>query len=73
MNCLRRGGIATVGELASKEEKDLMALRNFGQKSNREIKERLENLGLSLASTEPEDGEEGEEEIVETDEAIIES
>jgi DNA-directed RNA polymerase subunit alpha len=54
MNCLRRGGIATVGELASKEEKDLMALRNFGQKSNREIKERLESLGLSLASSEPE-------------------
>ncbi|MFC2056376.1 DNA-directed RNA polymerase subunit alpha [Chloroflexota bacterium] len=49
MNCLRRGGIATVGELANKEEKDLMALRNFGQKSNREIKERLEGLGLSLA------------------------
>jgi DNA-directed RNA polymerase subunit alpha len=73
MNCLRRGGIATVGELASKEEKDLMALRNFGQKSNREIKERLESLGLSLASTEPENGEEVEEEVVETDEAIIES
>lgn len=50
MNCLRRGGIATVGELASKSEKDLMSLRNFGQKSNREIKERLESLGLSLAS-----------------------
>ena len=48
-----------------------MALRNFGQKSNREIKERLESLGLSLASTEPEEGE--EEEVVETDEAIIES
>ncbi|OGN87111.1 MAG: DNA-directed RNA polymerase subunit alpha [Chloroflexi bacterium RBG_13_46_14] len=70
MNCLRRGGIATVGELASKEEKELMALRNFGQKSNREIKERLESLGLSLASTEPENGE---EEVTETDEAIIES
>ena len=69
MNCLRRGGIATVGELASKEEKELMSLRNFGQKSNREIKERLESLGLSLASTEPEDGE--EEEVVETDEAIV--
>ncbi|UCD08296.1 MAG: DNA-directed RNA polymerase subunit alpha [Dehalococcoidales bacterium] len=71
MNCLRRGGIATVGELASKEEKELMALRNFGQKSNREIKERLDSLGLSLASTEPEDGgDDEEEEIVETGEAI---
>lgn len=60
MNCLRRGGIATVGELASKTEKDLMALRNFGQKSMQEIKDRLEGLGLSLAAH-SEEGEEEEE------------
>ena len=48
LNCLRRGSIATLGELISKEEKDLMALRNFGQKSRREINDRLEELGLSL-------------------------
>jgi len=48
MNCLRRGGIATVGELISKGEKALLQLRNFGQKSKREIDERLEVLGLSL-------------------------
>jgi len=59
MNCLRRGGIATVGELASKSEKDLMSLRNFGQKSNLEIQDRLEALGLSLVSLENED-EDGE-------------
>lgn len=58
MNCLRRGGIATVGELANKTEKDLMVLRNFGQKSKQEIVDRLEALGLSLA----EQSEEGEEE-----------
>ncbi|MBN2238542.1 MAG: DNA-directed RNA polymerase subunit alpha [Dehalococcoidales bacterium] len=69
MNCLRRGGIATVGELASKEEKDLMALRNFGQKSNREIKERLESLGLSLASSESEGYEEEDEEDSDIDES----
>jgi len=49
MNCLRRGGIATVGDLISKGEKELLALRNFGQKSKREIDERLKALGLSLA------------------------
>ena len=49
MNCLRRGGIATVGELIGKTEKDLLALRNFGQKSKREIVERLSGLELSLA------------------------
>ena len=56
LNCLRRGGIATVGELISKEEKELMNLRNFGQKSRREIEERLEGLGLSLVKNENEDG-----------------
>ncbi|MBU0469832.1 MAG: DNA-directed RNA polymerase subunit alpha, partial [Candidatus Omnitrophica bacterium] len=48
MNCLRRGGIATVGELISKKSKDLLQLRNFGQKSYREIEEKLQELGLSL-------------------------
>jgi len=62
MNCLRRGGIATVGELVSKEERDLMALRNFGQKSKNEIKERLAELGLSLASDEREEEEKSQEE-----------
>ncbi|MFC2020526.1 DNA-directed RNA polymerase subunit alpha [Chloroflexota bacterium] len=66
MNCLRRGGIATVGELAGKTEKDLMELRNYGEKSNREIKDRLEALGLSLVPHYNE-GEE-EEEPAEADE-----
>ncbi len=58
MNCLRRGGISTVGELAIQTEKELMSLRNFGQKSKKEIEDRLEALGLSLASDEEEAGEE---------------
>lgn len=48
MNCLRRGNISTVGELISRGEKGLLALRNFGQKSKLEIEERLNELGLSL-------------------------
>jgi DNA-directed RNA polymerase subunit alpha len=48
MNCLRRSGINTVGELISTDINDLMALRNFGQKSKKEIDERLEALGLSF-------------------------
>jgi len=69
LNCLRRGGVATVGELISKEEKDLMGLRNFGQKSNQEIKDRLATLGLSLAPHDIEGGE--EEESTEPEEAVI--
>ena len=48
MNCLRRGGIATVGEVISRGEKGLLSLRNFGQKSKQEIEECLNVLGLSL-------------------------
>ena len=48
MNCLSRAGIATVGEIISKGEKELMALRNFGQKSKVEIEQRLAELGLSF-------------------------
>ncbi len=48
MNCLRRGGIATVGELISRGERSLLALHNFGQKSKQEVEERLRELGLSL-------------------------
>ncbi|MFC1871255.1 DNA-directed RNA polymerase subunit alpha [Chloroflexota bacterium] len=49
MNCLRRAGIATVGELVSRGERELMSLRNFGLKSKVEIEERLNGLGLSLS------------------------
>ena len=50
INCLRRATITTVGELITKKEKDLLRLRNFGQKSLREIRDRLKGLDLSLAS-----------------------
>ena len=61
LNCLRRGGITTVGELISKGEKELLALRNFGQKSKLEIDERLKGLGLSLKQESSGDEDEDEE------------
>ncbi len=68
MNCLRRGNITTVGELISKGEKGLLALRNFGQKSRVEIEERLNELGLSL-SPKTEDEEAAGDEVESSDEA----
>jgi len=41
MNCLRRSNITTVGELVAKGTKELLKLRNFGQKSYQEIEDRL--------------------------------
>jgi DNA-directed RNA polymerase subunit alpha len=37
-----------VGQLAMKSEAEMLKYRNFGKKSLNEIKEKLQNLGLSL-------------------------
>ena len=47
-NCLKRAGIHTVAELANKSEEDMMKVRNLGRKSLKEVKEKLESLGLGL-------------------------
>ena len=47
-NCLKRAGINTVEELNQKTESDLMKVRNLGKKSLQEIKDKLEELELSL-------------------------
>ncbi len=49
MNCLRRAGITTVGELISGGKKELLSLRNFGQRSIQELEERLTAIGLSFS------------------------
>ncbi len=48
-NCLKREGVATIGELVQKTEQDLLDVRNFGQKSIEEVKQKLAERGLSLA------------------------
>ncbi len=47
-NCLKREGINTVGDLVQKSEAELMDIRNFGQKSIDEVKQKLAELGLGL-------------------------
>jgi DNA-directed RNA polymerase subunit alpha len=61
MNCLRRGNIATVGEVINKGEKGLMTLRNFGVKSLQELEERLKELGLTLTAPEENQKEQTED------------
>ncbi len=53
-NCLKVAHIKTVGELVSKRDEELLAVKNFGQKSLDEIKERLKDMGLSLGMDVPE-------------------
>ena len=48
LNCLKRAAINTVEELTQKSEEDMMKVRNLGKKSLDEVKNKLEELGLSL-------------------------
>jgi DNA-directed RNA polymerase subunit alpha len=52
-NCLKREGINTVSELVALSEMQLMNIRNFGQKSVDEVKDKLVEMGLSLKDSVP--------------------
>lgn len=47
-NCLKSIGVRTIGELLDYPESELLKLRNFGEKSLVEIREKLDPLGLNL-------------------------
>ena len=54
-NGLRSIGVVTVGQLTKLTVKDFFNIRNFGQKSINEIKEKLDSMGLSLSPSEYDD------------------
>lgn len=47
-NCLKRAGIQTVEELTMKTEEEMMRVRNLGKKSLKEVKEKLQAIGLGF-------------------------
>ncbi len=53
-NCLKRSQITKVGQILQMSENELLSLRNFGQKSLTELREKLREHGVL-----PEDGGEG--------------
>jgi DNA-directed RNA polymerase subunit alpha len=53
-NCLESGRIAWIWELVQKTETELMELRAFGRTSLREVKKKLEDMGLVLGMKLPE-------------------
>ncbi|MBT5247187.1 MAG: DNA-directed RNA polymerase subunit alpha [Microbacteriaceae bacterium] len=52
-NCLKREGINTVSELIALSEHQLVNIRNFGQKSVDEVRDKLAEMGLSLKDPMP--------------------
>lgn len=47
-NCLSSAGIILIGDLVQKPEADMLKIKNFGQKSLKEINHILHEFGLSL-------------------------
>ena len=71
-NCLKRGGINTLGQLLEKSEQELMDLRHFGEKSRQEVEEKLQLMGYVLPIKEvkeslPAAKPESKAEVVETE------
>jgi len=48
MNCLKNANIRTLRDLVAKSEKEMVEIRNFGEKSLKEVQEKLEALGLGF-------------------------
>jgi DNA-directed RNA polymerase subunit alpha len=52
-NCLELANIVSVAQLVSLNDRELLGLRSFGRTSLREIKRKLEDLGLTLGMQMP--------------------
>jgi len=58
-NCLKRAHLTKVGEVVDMSDEDLLKIRNFGERSLLEIKEKLAGLNIPSATLTPEELEEG--------------
>ena len=47
-SCLKRSGLMTVGQVLERSEEELLALRNFGEKSYYELMDRLREMGFLM-------------------------
>jgi DNA-directed RNA polymerase subunit alpha len=52
-NCLESAKIETVGQMVNMTEAELLKIRSFGKTSLREVKRKLQDLGLSLGMNVP--------------------
>ena len=51
LNCLKRAAIHKVGEALQYEKSDLLKIRNFGEKSMRELYDKFSELGLPIEAS----------------------
>ncbi len=48
LNCLKNANIKTIRDLVTRTEKQMVEIRNFGEKSLKEVREKLEAMGLGF-------------------------
>ena len=53
-NCLESGRVRLIGDLVQRSEDELLTLRSFGRTSLREVKKKLEDMGLNFDMQVPE-------------------
>ena len=51
-NCLKKSNINTFGDIVSKTEEEIMSIKNLGKKSLEEIKDKVNEFGYNLKSSE---------------------
>ena len=47
-NCMRADRIHTIADLVSRKEDDLLEIRNLGKTTLKEIKKKIEDMGLAF-------------------------
>jgi len=70
LNCLKRAALNKVGEVMEKSKSELLEIRNFGEKSYRELYDRFRELEILPEHLDPEFNASQEEQIVENNPEI---
>ena len=65
LNCLKRAALNKVGEVMEKSKSELLDIRNFGEKSYRELYDRFRELDILPEHLDPELNAKQEEQIAE--------
>ena len=68
LNCLKRAGIDKVGEVLEKSKEELIAIRNFGEKSYTELFDQLRAMDLLPPNLDPNNAEDAESAVASIEE-----
>ena len=70
LNCLKRAALNRVGEVMEKSKSDLLEIRNFGEKSYRELYDKFRELEILPDHLDPDSNSSDSEQIEENNHEI---